>query len=37
MHDKLLSIYFAGALFNVKDLIGNVFLADAIERISEHR
>lgn len=30
-------IYFAGGLFTNKDLIGNMFLANAIERISDQR
>lgn len=32
--DKKISVYFAGALFTSKDLIGNCMLAEAIEEIS---
>ena len=37
MASEGLSIYFAGALFNHKDLIGNRILANVLERISEGR
>lgn len=34
MEENVLKIYFAGALFNSKDLIGNKILAETIERIA---
>ena len=34
---KPLSVYFAGSLFSQKDLIGNLYLSEAISKISEHR
>lgn len=34
MEEKALKIYFAGALFNSKDLIGNKILAETIERLA---
>lgn len=34
MEEKTLKIYFAGALFNSKDLIGNKLLAQAIETLA---
>ena len=35
MKERTLKIYFAGDLFNSKDLGGNVMLAEAIEQVSE--
>ena len=37
METKVLNIYFAGDLFDAKDLGGNVLLADAIEKVSAGR
>ena len=37
MKSKPLKIYFAGDLFDAKDLGGNLLLADAIEKCSSHR
>lgn len=37
MKHNTLKVYFAGDLFDAKDLGGNLMLADAIERISQHR
>lgn len=34
MEENVLKIYFAGALFNSKDLIGNKILAETIERLA---
>ena len=33
--DKKIDVYFAGALFSSKDLIGNCMLAESIEEISD--
>ena len=35
--EESLRVYFAGDLFNHKDLAGNLLLADAIEKVSEKR
>ena len=35
--EESLRVYFAGDLFNHKDLAGNLLLADAIEKVSEQR
>ena len=37
MEHNTLKVYLAGDLFDAKDLGGNLMLADAIERISQHR
>lgn len=37
MNKRRLKIYFAGDLFDAKDLGGNVLLADAIEKVSDGR
>ena len=37
MEKEALKIYFAGDLFDAKDLIGNILLAEAIERQSGGR
>ena len=37
METKVLNIYFAGDLFDAKDLGGNLLLADAIEKVSAGR
>ena len=35
--DDSLRVYFAGDIFNHKDLVGNLLLADAIKSVSDGR